>query len=201
MLDPLHYEDCFFEYFPKIDMGNVTLRAIEVGDAHSFFRYMQNPISNKFIFDNDIPRTVDQAERELRYWSNLFHNRNGIYWAVTDPNNNQMIGSCGFHNWSGNNRRIEVGYELDMNYWHKGLMTKCISAICLLAFELVKVHRIQALIACDNKSSIRLAERLGFVREGKLRKYAMLRGKSHDFFIYARNDVKDLPLYDFTYDE
>jgi ribosomal-protein-alanine N-acetyltransferase len=47
------------------------------------------------------------------------------------------------------------------------------------------LHRVFALVDPDNGASVRLLERLGFRREGQMRKDSLIRGTWRDSLIYA----------------
>jgi len=56
--------------------------------------------------------------------------------------------------------------------WNKKWCTaKVLKQIFGVAFNALKCRRINALICADNKASLSLAERCGFVKEGKMRAY------------------------------
>lgn len=74
--------------------------------------------------------------------------------------------------------------------WNKKWCTaKVLRQIFGVAFNALKCRRINALICVDNKASISLAERCGFVKEGKMRAYY---SDDKDAFVFGmlRNDCK-----------
>jgi RimJ/RimL family protein N-acetyltransferase len=52
-------------------------------------------------------------------------------------------------------------------------------------FTALDAHRIEAHIEPDNAASLRLAERLGFRREGLMRDQLFVDGKPRDALLYA----------------
>ncbi|GIN98023.1 hypothetical protein J6TS1_38930 [Siminovitchia terrae] len=60
-------------------------------------------------------------------------------------------------------------------------------------FKQMKLNRIEALIEPKDMASVKLVERLGFLREGLLRKYEYGVGKFDDLYMYAllMEDYKD----------
>jgi RimJ/RimL family protein N-acetyltransferase len=51
--------------------------------------------------------------------------------------------------------------------------------------EFPEVVRFQALVELENKASQRVLEKLGFLREGVMRKYIFNKGKSRDTVMYS----------------
>jgi ribosomal-protein-alanine N-acetyltransferase len=52
-----------------------------------------------------------------------------------------------------------------------------------IAFNHLKINRLEAYIALENKKSISLFERCGFIEEGRLREYLKFHGNFHDAVI------------------
>jgi ribosomal-protein-alanine N-acetyltransferase len=90
-------------------------------------------------------------------------------WAVILKETQKFIGYVNYHHRQPWHRRLEVGYILARPYWRQGLMTEAMRAFVGFCFDVLETHRIEAAIEPSNVASIRLAERLGFRREGILR--------------------------------
>ena len=97
----------------------------------------------------------------------------------------KLVGTCGFHAISDYDKRIEIGYDLNRDYWGKKVMKEALSMIISFAFENSDVNRIEAFVEPPNTASHILLERLGFVMEGTLRKHEMCRGELIDIGILS----------------
>lgn len=64
-------------------------------------------------------------------------------------------------------------------------MTEAGRAVISFAFEVLDVHRIELHAGVSNKPSIRVAEKLGFQREGVLREAGRGAGGFYDAFVYG----------------
>ena len=73
----------------------------------------------------------------------------------------------------------------------KWCSAKILKQIFGVAFDALKCRRINALICCDNLSSISLAQRCGFVEEGRMHAYYPS-GKDAFVFGMLRGDCKFL---------
>jgi RimJ/RimL family protein N-acetyltransferase len=62
-------------------------------------------------------------------------------------------------------------------------------------FEELGLHRLEILAAISNVASQRVAEKIGAVREGILRKRLLIRGESHDavMFSLVEEDLQSMP--------
>jgi [ribosomal protein S5]-alanine N-acetyltransferase len=175
-----------FDNFPVIQLEKVTLRnLISEHDYLDYFNYMNNPEVANYLSQDDLPSNPDLAKIEINYWASLFDRRASIYWAIADSNTNKIIGTCGFNYWNKDQRRSEISYDLDHNYWKKGITTQVVKAISNFASETMQIQRIQATVAIDNIPSIKVLEKSGFIQEGCLKKYGVLNGETKDFYMYA----------------
>lgn len=178
--------DNIFAKFPDIDLGEIILREIKVTDAKDFFEYVSDENVRKYTEDEEIPASITSAENDLLYWINLFTFGRSIYWAIADAETNKMIGSCGFNYWNKQHGRLEISYDLNHNFWGKGIATKAVTAITYFIFNNTTAQRVQATVATDNERSIKVLERAGYTREGTIAKYFILKGVVKDGYMYAK---------------
>jgi ribosomal-protein-alanine N-acetyltransferase len=177
-----------FDSFPVLTINdNIVLRKINIEDDYkNFFYYITNPLVTKYLSSDDIPASIDFAKIELGYWDKMFDRKSSIYWAISLIKANKIIGTAGFNFWNQTQRRAEISYDLDPNFWSKGIMTSSIEAITNFALENMQVQRIQATVAIDNFSSIKVLEKNGYNQEGILKKYGYLSDQMIDFYMYAK---------------
>lgn len=175
-----------FTNFPVFNFDNFTLRRIDLEkDYLDFFKYIIIPDVAKYLADVDVPTSPESAKVELGYWSKLFETKNSFYWAIADKASNKIIGTCGFNYWNRTHQRLEVSYDLDKNYWNLGITTNSVAIITEFAFAVMKVLRIQATVAIDNFSSIKVLEKCGYKCEGLLKNFGILQGVPKDFYMYG----------------
>jgi putative acetyltransferase len=71
--------------------------------------------------------------------------------------------------------------------WHgKGVGTALTRAAIDLAYNWVNLSRLELTVFIDNEPAIRLYEKFGFVKEGKLHHYAFREGEYVDVYMMAR---------------
>ncbi len=71
----------------------------------------------------------------------------------------------------------EVGYWIRSDESGKGLATEAAARAIEIGFDELELHRIVLRIAVGNDASQRVAEKLGFIREGLLRQELKVRGE------------------------
>jgi [ribosomal protein S5]-alanine N-acetyltransferase len=82
-------------------------------------------------------------------------------------------------------RSGHLGYWIDREVAGRGMGSLAVALVCDHAFGAVGLHRVQAEIRPENVPSQRLVERLGFQREGLLRRYLDIDGDWRDHFTYS----------------
>lgn len=83
---------------------------------------------------------------------------------------------------------LRLGYLLGRSHWGQGLMQEALRAVLALAWAEGPVWRIDALCDVDNTASARLLDRLGFEREGLLRRHSLhpnAGSEPRDVWLYA----------------
>ncbi|MGK0366715.1 MAG: ribosomal-protein-alanine N-acetyltransferase [Saprospiraceae bacterium] len=81
--------------------------------------------------------------------------------------------------------RTEIGYILHPDYWRKGLMSEALQTIVGYAFTKTKLHSIEANVSVDNKASMALLEKNGFVKEAHFKENYYYDGNFLDSIIYS----------------
>ncbi|XVE62874.1 hypothetical protein DITRI_Ditri06bG0154800 [Diplodiscus trichospermus] len=164
----------------EIDLSKITLRPFKLEDADDFL-----------LFAGD-----DQVTRNLR-WKTLISKEEALAhikdvciphpWRRSICIDDRSIGFVSIFPFSGDDRcRANFGYGVAVKYWGHGLATKAVKmAVPQFFVDFPHVVRLEAFFDVDNKASQRVVEKAGFQKEGLLRKYAYLKGKLRDLYIYS----------------
>jgi ribosomal-protein-alanine N-acetyltransferase len=168
---------------PTIDLDGARLRPLRADDAAAFYAYLRDPAVTELTAYPvvSVPMVEAMIERSLSRWASGELSK----WGVALQHDDQLVGTCGFNEWSQAHRWAELAYDLAQAHWGKGLMRQAVTAVLQWTFRQDQVDRVHAFVRVDNGRSERLLERSGFVREGCLRSYRVCRGQPHDFYIYA----------------
>jgi ribosomal-protein-alanine N-acetyltransferase len=78
-----------------------------------------------------------------------------------------------------------LGYWIDVGHQGKGLMTEAVELALAFAFGEAGLHRVQAAIMPRNDRSLRVAEKVGFRKEGFALRYLQIAGAWEDHHIFA----------------
>lgn len=83
------------------------------------------------------------------------------------------------------NRLAHLGISLRPKFRGMGLAADVVELLCAYAFDVRGMQRVQLETLTDNAGMIATAEKLGFVREGVLRRSAWVSGDFADQVIYG----------------
>jgi len=106
------------------------------------------------------------------------------------------IGISGLSEFAPRDRRATIGTWLGRAWWGTGANQESKALVCHLAFELLGLDRVGAYSNVEHERSQRALERIGFQREGVLRRYHRHGGRALDVVIFGllRADWEAGPL-------
>ena len=168
---------------PTIELDGARLRPLRVADAAALYAYLRVPAVTELTSYPvvSVPMVEAMIERCLSRWAAGELSK----WGVALQHDDQLVGTCGFNQYSQVHRWAELGFDLAQPQWGKGLMRQAVAAVLQCTFRQDQVDRVHAFVRVDNRRSERLLQRSGFVREGCLRSYRVCRGQPRDFYIYG----------------
>lgn len=107
-----------------------------------------------------------------------FFRRRAFQWGIAQGKD--LIGTCVLTGLSFPHRRAEIGFVLRRDRWGQGLASEALGVLFAFCFGTLALHRLEADVDPDNERSLRLLERLGFRREGRLRERWQTYGQPRD---------------------
>jgi [ribosomal protein S5]-alanine N-acetyltransferase len=168
---------------PTIELDGARLRPLGPPDAAALYAYLRDPAVTELTSYPVVsePMVHSMIDRSMSRWAA----GEPAKWGVALQHDDQLVGTCGFNEWSPVHRWAELAYDLAQAHWGKGLMRQAVAAVLQWTFRQNQVDRVHAFVRVDNRRSERLLERGGFVREGCLRSFRVCRGQAHDFNLYS----------------
>ncbi len=98
---------------------------------------------------------------------------------------NHHLGNISVWHTSRREQAAEMGYWIRSDAARSGIATEAGARVLQIAFEELELHRVTLRIAVGNRGSERVAEKLGFVHEGLLRKEVLVRGEWLDHSLWG----------------
>ena len=109
----------------------------------------------------------------------------GFGWPWIASSDGEFIGWCTFNSWNPDFRSASLGYCYGKAAWGQGYATEAARALLQWAFDTLDLNRVQAEADTRNLGSVRVLEKLGFVREGTLREVCIVDGVVSDSWVYG----------------
>lgn len=171
-------------HFPVLETSRLTLRRLQLADAPALMQVFGDEEVARWL---DGPTTADIREvQAIIHWADeIFSQGTGLRWGIRLRDTGSVIGTCGFHAWSRQNARAEIGYDLAKAWWRRGLMREALTAILPYGFTHLGLNRVEAHVLPDNIASTGLLRDLGFQLEGLLRQHAYYRDAYHDTCVFS----------------
>ena len=165
-------------------MTEVSIRPFVMSDAADLARTLNNKeVLDKLRDGLPFPYTESDAEDFIR--STLAADPDvNFHFAVVCGG--KLIGNAGVFRRENVHRRTgELGYYIAEPYWGRGIMAQAVRLVCAEVFAKTDILRIFATPFGFNHASCRVLEKVGFAREGVLRRDAVKNGKVVDVVMYA----------------
>jgi ribosomal-protein-alanine N-acetyltransferase len=178
------------ETHPVVQGDGVFLRAPQMSDFNAWAALREK--SRVFLVpweptwpEDDLTRA--SFRRRLRRYAEDSRCDQAYAFLLFRKDDNALLGGITL-----TNVRRGVAQAGSMGYWvgapfaAQGWMTRGVSALVPFAFDVLRLHRVEAACIPTNQPSIRLLERSGFKREGYAREYLCINGLWQDHLLYAR---------------
>ena len=173
-----------FTKFPILETERLLLRKMTMEDAPFLFALRTNGLVNRFT-DRPKMKSLNEAEEKMKTIVSMCEKNEGVAWTIELKENRKPVGDISFWRIIKEHYRAEIGYSSLPDYWGKGLMSEAMKTIIDYGFSVLKFHSIEANVNPLNMASIKLLERMKFVREAYFRENYFFNGKFLDSAIYS----------------
>jgi RimJ/RimL family protein N-acetyltransferase len=167
------------DYLPE-DCG----QAAEIAADPEVVRYVRWGPNDRAATEAFIRSAMDEA---------LHQPRRNYTLAVACRDKGTIVGGCSLEIRRPHDREGQMGYHLGRPYWGSGYATEIAAGLLDFGFRTLGLHRISATADVRNTASWRVMEKVGMVREGRLRRHMSQRGEWRDSYLYSilEDDYQD----------
>jgi RimJ/RimL family protein N-acetyltransferase len=167
----------------------VRLRGVEPSDAPAFFEWnldSEAARSLEFVFPPvSLAQVTSWTEGE-----SLKKLENDSFTFVIEDTGQKVVGSIRTHNCNHYNGTFSYGIHVDAGERRNGIAADAIAMVLNYYFGELRYQKVTVTVNTDNDASIGLHEKLGFVKEGTIRR-----------MFYSRGIYRDVHWYGLTIDE
>ncbi|XP_047340385.1 uncharacterized N-acetyltransferase p20-like [Impatiens glandulifera] len=169
------------------EFSDITLRLLDISDVDDFMTWITDDRLKHFWSGNNFQTRIDA----LDYIRKVIIPH---YWYRSICLNNRPIGAVTIT--EKDSSSAELGYVIASKYWGKGIVTHVLKLVTSTIFlELSQLERLEAMVEVENKASQRVLEKVGFQREGVLRKYLLFKGERRDMVMFSLLSTDLIPQY------
>ncbi len=202
----MSYEDTF-QTLPKIETSRLILRQITDSgeDGRDCLEFINDYSVYRFwgLYDeaNDIngkhkPKKKIKLDYPHKNTMKEYKAGREVTWLMEEKNSGKVIGEIVLYDFKLK-KQADIGYRINKNYWGQGYATEAGQAVVKYAFEAMELSRIQLRCFTNNTGSVRVAQKLNFVKEGMIR-HGVILNVITDYYIfgYLREEYETRPISD-----
>lgn len=105
-------------------------------------------------------------------------------FVMTDPAG-EIIGGCGLNDIDTANKRANLGYWVRSDRTRRGHAAAAATLLARFGLSTAGLDRLEIIMATGNEPSRRVAERIGARYEGRARRRLIVKGTTHDAYVYS----------------
>lgn len=165
----------------------VRLRAVEPSDGDIHFVWNQDSDMTRRLDRVWFPQSREGAGRWAEQATATPHDSDDFHFEI-DTLDGEMVGSISTHTCDRRNSTFEFGVAIRADYQQQGFASDAIRLVLRYYFEELRYQKATVHVYDFNTASIALFERLGFQREGRLRRMVYTQGQFFDTLIFGLTD-------------
>jgi len=173
-----------YDKYPVLETERLKLRELTMDDVPVLYEMRTNPLMTRYT-DRAKLQTMDEAVAKMKLILDNVEKRDTLAWAIELKETKKQIGDISFWRFEKEHYRAEIGYSLLPDYWDKGYMREAARCAIDYGFSICNIHSIEANVNPNNAASIKLLEKLNFVREAYYRENYYFNGKFLDSAVYS----------------
>ena len=150
-----------FTPFPVLITQRLTLRQLSESDQHEIWALRSDVQINKYL-GRKPTKTLEEATTFINQVNDNINNGDSIYWGIANTGHTAIIGAICLFNFSDEDKKCEIGYELLTQHQGQGIMTEAAEKVIEYAIREIGLHGIEAFTHKDNEASIKLLDKLNF---------------------------------------
>lgn len=176
----LKHVHCWVILQCAMEPSQITLRPFQISDIDDFLKWASNIRVTRYLRWD----AITSREEALSLLEKAFM---GHQWRLSICLDDQSIGYVSARPGSGDDRcRADVSYAVATEHWGNGITTLALKMAVQRVFgEFPQVGRLEAFVEVENAGSQRVLEKVGFLKEGLLRKYGYCKGEIRDVYVYS----------------
>lgn len=172
----------------------VVLRAFEESDAAFFYETLNRYDMQYGNCDIRFPASMKSAENIVAGCAERDNREVDNQFMVIEDLAHNAVGMIDTHNCDTKTGYFEYGISILPQYRRKGYATNAIRLLLKFMFEECRFEKANAMIYSFNGESAALHEKMGFIKEGIIRRNVYTGGVYYDTIVYGMTRQEYLDL-------
>jgi len=172
----------------RSETNRLTIRKYEKGDGKELYQLLEKNNNREYLIEHideaTNVKTEEDAEIRIQELSTDWITRTRFVMGIWLKSSGKYIGQV----WIEPNKwevpSFELGWFLERSHQGQGIATEANKATIQFLFNHLKAYKIIVITRDDNHKSSRLAECLGFIKEGHLRERSIKKNGSRVGLLY-----------------
>jgi RimJ/RimL family protein N-acetyltransferase len=162
----------------------ILLKSISMADCtEKYVSWLNDNEINEYLESRFSIQTIESVRQ---FVSAMIESSDNYMFTIVHNESNEHIGNIKIGPIKSVYKHAFVGYMIgDKNYWGKGLASEAVYLASKFCFEELKLHKVNAGVIAFNIGSIKVLEKLGFLKEGCIRDDVLLEDKYLDVYKYG----------------
>jgi RimJ/RimL family protein N-acetyltransferase len=129
--------------------------------------------------------TKDEVEQVIKSFIALGEQDNTYMFYILDRMTNQMVGLAFINQINRTHQMGNLGYLVRLSRLGEGIATAAARLVAQYGFKQLGLQRIEIVVHPENVPSLKVAEKLGAVREALLRNRVLLHGTPCEAYLHS----------------
>jgi RimJ/RimL family protein N-acetyltransferase len=140
-------------------------------------------VAEEFISESDVTLAVIESWSQKA--AKLWENDEQYHFQIIETTSNQLVGWGFLNNVKRHYQMANLGYFVRTSRLGEGIATEATKLLARYGFEQLGLQRIEIVVPTSHIASLRIAEKVGAVREGLLRNRLNLHGSACDAYMHS----------------
>jgi len=171
----------------RLTDGSVLLEPYRSGDVECLYQAVRESIAELSVW---MPWChADYSIEESRTWvesrAEAWEKGTEYDFVITDAKDGSFLGACSLNHINHNSRIANIGYWVRTSWTKRGVASAAVRLLAQFGLGKLKLNRIEIMVAVGNKTSQRVAEKVGARQEGILRNRIVVRDRVYDAVMFS----------------
>lgn len=169
----------------RLKGDHIRLRALEPEDLELLYEIENNPEiwevsgTTSPYSKHILQQYLDNSHRDI-------YEMKQLRLCIEDMSG-EPIGLIDLFDFDPRNRRAGIGIVIrESAHRNKGAGTEAVTLLCEYAFDSLELKQVYANVGVENEASIRLFEKLGFLKVGVKKSWNLVKGRFRDVILYQK---------------